>query len=156
GSYGWSTAAPASRLASRFDRRRQSVHQPEAPLRALHHQVADVAAANAAGGRHPGDRLAVAAVDRERDAHPLAVVAADLEAVRHQRASGRSPLVGFEYEHPILVIIVILAGWSEFLGPGVRERRRINGDIVSSSRIIPMGSRGTSKLGHVYGYSADS
>jgi hypothetical protein len=48
---------------------------------ALDHQVADVAAIDPGGFRHPGDRRAVAAIERERDAHPVAVVAADLKAV---------------------------------------------------------------------------
>jgi hypothetical protein len=64
-----------------LDRRRQAIHQPEAALDALDHQVADVAAVDAAGRRHPEDRLAIAAVEREGDAHPLAVVAADLKPV---------------------------------------------------------------------------
>src|SRR5262249_60223976 len=58
------------------------VSQPEAALDACDHQIADVGAAKAAGGRHPGDRLAVAAVQCEGDAHLLAIVAAYLEPVR--------------------------------------------------------------------------
>src|SRR5262249_23434560 len=65
-----------------FDRLGQFVDQPEAALDAFDHQIADVGAANAAGGRHPGDRLAVAAVQCEGDAHLLAIVAAYLEPVR--------------------------------------------------------------------------
>jgi hypothetical protein len=55
---------------------------PNRGFHALDHQVADVATIDAAGGRHPGDRLAVAAIQGKGDAYPLAVVAADLKAVR--------------------------------------------------------------------------
>src|SRR3954464_14534055 len=65
-----------------LDRLGQFVDKPEAALDAFDHQVADVGAVDAAGRRHPGDRLAVAAIQREGDAHLLAVVAADLEPVR--------------------------------------------------------------------------
>src|SRR6185437_11635503 len=65
-----------------LDRLGQFADQPEAALDAFDHQVANVGAVDAAGCRHPGDRLAVAAVQREGDAHLLAVVAADLEPVR--------------------------------------------------------------------------
>src|SRR6185312_1836873 len=49
---------------------------------ALDHQIANVGAVDAAGRRHPGDRLPVAAVEREGDPHLFTIVAADLEAVR--------------------------------------------------------------------------
>src|SRR4051812_25684511 len=65
-----------------LDRLGQFVDKPEPALDAFDHQVADVGAVDAAGRRPPGDRLAVAAIQREGDAHLLAVVAADLEPVR--------------------------------------------------------------------------
>src|SRR3954454_15613086 len=65
-----------------FDRLGQFVDQPETALDAFDHQIADVRTVDAAGCRHPGDRLAVAAVEREGNPHFLAVVAADLKAVR--------------------------------------------------------------------------
>lgn len=45
------------------------------------HQVADVLGGDAAGGGGVPHRLPVAAVEREGDAHRLAIVAADLERV---------------------------------------------------------------------------
>src|SRR5215471_489331 len=65
-----------------FNRLGQFVDQAEAALDAFDHQVANVGAVDAAGRCHPGDRLAVAAVEREGDPHLLAVVAADFEPVR--------------------------------------------------------------------------
>ena len=65
-----------------FDCFWQFVDQPKASLDALDHQVADIRAVDAAGRRHPGDRLAVAAVEREGNPHLLAVVAADFKSVR--------------------------------------------------------------------------
>jgi hypothetical protein len=72
----------ASRCPTAIGSAWQFVDQPEAALDALDHQIANVGTVDAAGGRHPGDRLAVAAVEREGDAHLLAIVAADLEPVR--------------------------------------------------------------------------
>ena len=66
----------------------QFADQPEAALDAFDYQVADTRAVDAARGRQPGDRLAVAAVQYEDDAHLLAVVAADLEPVRAPPLSG--------------------------------------------------------------------
>ena len=65
-----------------LDRRWKSIHQAEAAFDAFHHQIADVAAVNAACGGHPGDRLAVTAVEGKNDAHPLAIIATDLEPIR--------------------------------------------------------------------------
>ena len=66
-----------------FDRHRQSVHRTKTALDAFDHQVADIAAVDAGARGDPGeDRLAVAAVERERNAHPLGVIAADLEPIR--------------------------------------------------------------------------
>src|ERR1051325_6766946 len=80
-----------------LNRLRQFVDKPEAALDALDHQVADIGAVDAAAGsRPPGDRLAVAAVEGEGDAHLLAVVAADLEPVRapsHIGAVDRDPAI---------------------------------------------------------------
>jgi hypothetical protein len=64
-----------------LDRPGQAVHGPVALLDGGHHQVLDVLGGDAASGRHMPHRLAIAAVDRERDAHLLAVVAHDLERV---------------------------------------------------------------------------
>src|SRR5207248_8830132 len=58
------------------------VDQPKAAVGSFDHQVADIGAGDAPGGSHRKDRLAVAAVQGEGNAHPLAVVAADLEPVR--------------------------------------------------------------------------
>ncbi len=66
----------------------QSVHQPEAALDALDQEIVDVAAVDAAGRRHLRDRLAVAAVEGKGDAHPLAIIATDLEPVRTPAAIG--------------------------------------------------------------------
>lgn len=61
------------------------------------HQVAHVLARDAAGGCHEADGLPVAAVEGEGHAHALAVVAADLQAVRAPagvaRVHGNAPLV---------------------------------------------------------------
>src|ERR1700733_251557 len=65
-----------------FDWLGQFTDQPKAALDALDHQVADVRAVDAVGRRHPGDRLAVAAVEREGYPHLLAVIAADFKPVR--------------------------------------------------------------------------
>src|SRR5580704_12740816 len=65
-----------------FDWLGQFADQPKAALDALDHQVADIRAVDAAGRRHPGDRLAVAAVEREGNPHLLAVIAADFKPVR--------------------------------------------------------------------------
>src|SRR5262249_31862010 len=54
-----------------LDRLGQFVDQPETVLNAFDHQVADIGAVDATGRRHPGDRLAVAAVEREGDADLL-------------------------------------------------------------------------------------
>src|SRR5271170_7652471 len=53
----------------------------EALLDATHHHVADHLAGDAGGRRHPGDRLAVVAVEGERDAHDLAVPAGEFQRI---------------------------------------------------------------------------
>jgi len=63
-----------------------SVRQHEAPLGSFDHPVANVATADAAGAWHSGEPQK-AAVQGERDTHPLAVLAADLELSEHQRQS---------------------------------------------------------------------
>ena len=60
------------------------------------HHVADVIAADAAGCCHVAHGLAVAAVEREDDAHAIAFVAADFEAIGTPAAvslSNRDPPV---------------------------------------------------------------
>ena len=60
-----------------------------------HHEVAHVLARDAAGACHDAHGLPVAAVEGEGDAHALAVVAADLQAVRAPagvaRVDGNAP-----------------------------------------------------------------
>ena len=63
-----------------------SARQHEVPLGSFDHPVANVATADAAGAWHSGEPQN-ATVQSERDAHPLAVVAADLELSEHQRQS---------------------------------------------------------------------
>ena len=62
-----------------------------------HHEVAHVLARDAAGGCHEAHGLPVAAVEGEGHAHALAVVAADLQAVRAPagvaRVHGNAPFV---------------------------------------------------------------
>jgi hypothetical protein len=60
---------------------RQPVHLAEAGLHGRDHEVLDILALDALGGDHKAQGLAVAAVEREGDAHLLAIVAADLQAV---------------------------------------------------------------------------
>ena len=66
------------------------VDRPEAALDHLDHQVANIGAVDAAGGANSGDRLAVAAIEREGDAHLFAIVAADLEPIRAPAGIGAS------------------------------------------------------------------
>ena len=63
-----------------------SVRQHEAPLGSFDHLVANVATADAAGAWHSGEPDN-ATVQGERDAHPLAVLVADLELSEHQPQS---------------------------------------------------------------------
>src|SRR5215831_17342394 len=60
-----------------------SVRQHEAPLGSFDHPVANVATADAVGAWHSGEPNN-AIVKGERDAHPLAVLVADLELSEHQ------------------------------------------------------------------------
>src|SRR4029078_9667221 len=54
----------------------------EALLDRAHHHVADHLAGDAGCRRHPGDRLAVMAIEGEGDAHHLTVPASELQRVR--------------------------------------------------------------------------
>jgi hypothetical protein len=63
-------------------RNRQTVDQVEAVLDSLQHEVADVVTRDAARRGREAHGLSVTAVEGEGDLHLLAIVAADLEAVR--------------------------------------------------------------------------
>jgi hypothetical protein len=69
----------------------------EPPLDAGEHEVTDHLAADAAGAGLPGNDLPVAGVDRERDAHDLAVPTADLQPI------GRPALIGRQGNDAALV-----------------------------------------------------
>jgi hypothetical protein len=65
----WSRAWSSPNLIRlSFDRRLRLIGQPEAALDAVDYEVAHVAAIEPAGGRHPGDRFAIAAIEGEGDA----------------------------------------------------------------------------------------
>ncbi len=64
-----------------LDRFRHPVHLSVAMFDRGDHQVLDVLCGDAARCRHVSHRLAVAAVERERDTHLLAIVTCDLQPV---------------------------------------------------------------------------
>src|SRR5437588_9557900 len=64
-----------------FDRDGQAIDLAEPVLDGSHHQVAHVLARDAAGGVQEAHGFPITAVERKRNPHPLAVVAADLKAV---------------------------------------------------------------------------
>jgi hypothetical protein len=65
-----------------FDGDRQAVDPAEPMLDGGHHQVPHVVAGDAARGGEEAHGFPVTAIEREGDPHPLAIVAADLEAIR--------------------------------------------------------------------------
>jgi hypothetical protein len=64
-----------------FDRDGQAIDQAKPVLDGSHHQVAHVLAGDAAGSGQEAHGFPITAVERKRNPHPLAVVAADLKAV---------------------------------------------------------------------------
>src|SRR5262249_61168690 len=64
-----------------FDRDGQAIDLAEPVLDGSHHQVAHVLAGDAAGSGQEAHGFPITAVERKRNPHPLAVVAADLKAV---------------------------------------------------------------------------
>ncbi len=72
----------AAVISQPFDGVGQLVHLAEAMLDGGNHEVAHVLGGDAAGSGYISHRLPVAAVEGEGDADLLAIVAADLEAVR--------------------------------------------------------------------------
>ena len=76
-----SRGVAAANVAEPLDRLREAVHRSEAVLDGGDHQVLDVLGGDAARRRHMPHCLAITAVERERGAHLLAIVAADLEGV---------------------------------------------------------------------------
>src|SRR5499433_1206435 len=84
-----------------FDRHGQAIDLAEPVLDGRHHQVAHVLAGDAAGSGQEAHGFPITAVERKRNPHPLAVVAADLKAVGaptpitfiHRNAAVMAPLV---------------------------------------------------------------
>ena len=83
-------ASEAARIASNvaaavvrqpFDGDRQAVDPAEPMLDGGHHQVPHVVAGDAARGGEEAHGFPVTAIEREGNPHPLAIVAADLEAI---------------------------------------------------------------------------
>jgi hypothetical protein len=64
-----------------FDRHGQAIDLAKPVLDGSHHQVAHVLAGDAAGSGQEAHGFPITAVERKRNPHPLAVVAADLKAV---------------------------------------------------------------------------
>ena len=64
-----------------LDGDRQAIDQPESMLDGSEHQITDVLAADPARGGEEAHGLAITAIEREGDPHPLTVVAADLKAI---------------------------------------------------------------------------
>ncbi|ESY87215.1 hypothetical protein X738_32920 [Mesorhizobium sp. LNHC209A00] len=77
----WSQDVVGAVVAQPLDRVGQPVDMAEAAFDGGDDEVGHVFALDALGGGDMGDGLAVAAVERESDAHLLAIVAAHLEAV---------------------------------------------------------------------------
>src|SRR5512132_873845 len=79
-----------------FDGLGQLVHAPKAMLDGGDHEIADIFALDALGGGDMAHGFTVTAVEREGDTDLLAIIAADLEAVRAPaqiRAVHRDPAV---------------------------------------------------------------
>ena len=84
-----------------FDRDGQAIDPAEPVLNGSHHQVAHVLAGDAADSGQEAHGFPITAVERKRNPHPLAVVAADLKAVGaptpitfiHCNAAVMAPLV---------------------------------------------------------------
>lgn len=84
-----------------FDRDGQAIDLAKPVLDGSHHQVAHVLAGDAAGSGQEAHGFPITAVERKRNPHPLAVVAADLKAVGaptpitfiHCNAAVMAPLV---------------------------------------------------------------
>src|SRR2546430_4639301 len=64
-----------------LDGDRQAIDQPEAMLDGSDHQITNVLAADPTRGSEEAHGLAITAIEREGDPHPLTVVAADLKAI---------------------------------------------------------------------------
>ena len=64
-----------------FDGERQAVDPAEPMLDGGHHQVPHIVAGDAARGGEEAHGFPVTAIEREGNPHPLAIVAADLEAI---------------------------------------------------------------------------
>ena len=69
-----------------FDGDRQAVDPAEPMLDGGHHQVPHVVAGDAARGGEEAHGFPVTAIEREGNPHPLAIVAADLEAIGARRS----------------------------------------------------------------------
>jgi len=87
-----------------FDGGRQPVHAAEAVLDGGGHQIAHILGGYASSGGNEAHGLAIAAVEREGDAHLLAVVAADLEAV-----GAPAGVAGINRDAPVVAPLVSLA-----------------------------------------------
>src|SRR5262249_33445910 len=91
----------AAVLRKPFDRAGQAFARAKRVLDGSHHQVAHVLASDAAGSGQEAHGFPITAVERKRNPHPLAVVAADLKAVGapppitfiHRNAAVMAPLV---------------------------------------------------------------
>src|SRR5258706_13980253 len=68
-------------VAQPFCRARQPGNLSKALAHRFHHYVPNELAAEAGSCRCKGDRLAIAAIEAEGHAHPLAVAASDLKAI---------------------------------------------------------------------------
>src|SRR5262249_42655561 len=64
-----------------LDGARQAIDHAEAMLNGSEHQITNVLAADAACGGEEAHGLAITAIEREGDPHPLTVVAGDLKAI---------------------------------------------------------------------------
>ena len=79
----------AAIIGQPLDGDRQAIDQAEAMLDGSDHQITNVLAADAARGSEEAHGLAITAIEREGDPHPLTVVAADLKAVGAPAAVAR-------------------------------------------------------------------
>ena len=79
---GLSSGVAASVVGQPLDRARQMVDPPKAMLDGRDHEVAHVFARDPAGRGHKAHGFPIAAVEGKGNPHPLAVIAADLQAIR--------------------------------------------------------------------------